>query len=169
MQMMTNIRAATLPDRVALVLAEAQGALSRGNVEAAIDALRAVLNPESTDEQQSMVRVNLAAALCQHAQSLAENASAIGILDEAASLLKQAIAALPARTRNWALARTNLAVVLLTRGNRANAPADILMAHLALDGTEEVFATAADEAGRTWSRAVRDHLTEFHERRASLR
>lgn len=166
---MTNICAADRPDQVALVLADARSALSRGNTEAAIEALRAVLNSESMDEQQSMVRVNLAAALCEQAQGLDENAPAIALLDEAAPLLKEAIAALPARTPNWALARTNMAVVLLTRGNRANTRGDILVAHLSLDGTEEVFAAAGDEAGRNWSRAVRDHLTEWHERRASLR
>jgi len=165
----TNIPVAYRHSQELASLAAAQAAIGRGDLDGAIMSLRSALEPDKHDHGQSLVRMNLAAAFCQRAQGLVEDAPAINLLDEAASLLKQAIAALPARTVTWAMARTNLAVVLLTRGNRAQSPAHVLMAHLALDGTEEIFATAGDQATLDWSRAVRDHLTEIHERRTQQR
>ncbi len=165
----TNIPVAYRHSQEMASLAAAQVALGRGDLDGTITSLRAAIEPDRHDHGQSLVRMNLAAALCQRAQGMADEIPAVALLDEAASLLRQAIAALPPHTVTWAMAHTNLAVVMLTRGNRLQAPADILMAHLSLDGTEEIFAAAGDQENLDWSRAVRDHLTEIHERRTSQR
>lgn len=109
--------------------------------------------------------------LCLQAQNETDGEIAAHQLETAHLVLT---AALLMRNRSqmpqaWATTSANLALVYTTRYARTGNAVDVMAAHMALDGTLEVFAQANDAASVAWVQSVRDHLIKLAERRNNRR
>ena len=115
--------------------------------------------------------IGLAATLCLVAQDQVVESIALLQLDESRGLLSEVLRQVSQADapHRWASARANLASVLLCRSVFTASISDVVSAHLALDGTEAVFASLADADGVDWVRALRDQCVEQRERRAAAR
>lgn len=151
-------------------LATAQRLVERGDMaEAAAILADALATERLTAGERCDLQINLAAALSTLAQRDPASPASTEQLLRARDLLIQALLGATPGSLRWAVIRTNLAIVHMGRWLGSGSSHDLLEAHLALDGTEAVFAREQDLPGLDWSRAVRDHLTELKDRRAAPR
>lgn len=109
--------------------------------------------------------------LCLQAQNTDDTTTIVTLLESARDLLQTALT-----TRNrwatplaWATTSANLALVHITRYGRTNDRIDAMAAHLALDGTLEIFEKEEDVAAANWARSLRAHLTTLLDRRHNAR
>ena len=103
------------------------------------------------------------ALLCLRAQNEPDSPSAAHWLERAHQLLHAALKVRAPGTmpEAWATTSANLALVYLTRYVRTRNHADLMAAHLALDGTSDVFVRTNDAASAAWVHGLRDYLIEL--------
>lgn len=111
------------------------------------------------------------ALLCLQAQNCTDETTVLGLLDQARMLLSSALLIRQRQTmpETWANSSANLALVYITRYTLIDNRVDVMHAHMALDGTLEVFTAAGDQSSRAWVRSLREYLVALVERRQALR
>ena len=109
--------------------------------------------------------------LCLQAQNTSDSATALGLLDQARTLLLSALTVRQRRTmpEAWATSSANLALVYITRYVLTDSRLDVMHAHMALDGTGDVFAAAGDQSSGAWVHSLHQYLIDLVERRQALR
>ena len=151
-------------------LARAKGLIEGRAFESAADIYLSLLETDLAAPLRGEILTNLGAALCMAARSK-QGPTAQAQLDQAHDLL---VEALPCRPRDqaptaWAITRANLALVHLARYEARGDSVDLLSAHLALDGVDQVLRQAGETALRDWVSAIRDEVLELRDRRSKAR
>lgn len=153
-------------------LAYARALIESLDFEAAVLVYQDILAADLADDPRIEAQTNLAAALCAMAQNdLAPVDCAMTYLDRARTLQIEVLKAYgPAKhPRNWVSGRANLALIHLTRYRIARGEQDVLLANLALDGTEQVLERSGDVETLAWVRSIRAYLLELRDRRTHRR
>lgn len=159
-------------DDPASELAHARAMIGSQDFASAAEAFERALKADLSADLRCEVQSNLAAALCALAQDArVDRNTALAYLDRARLLLVATLQHLDplAAPREWASARANLALVYLGRQRLSDSNNDVLLAHLALDGTEDALSRVNDVELLGWIKAIRDHLTDVKDRRGRRR
>lgn len=159
-------------ETVAAKLARAKTLIEKRDFDAAVRLYTDLLQTDLPADLRSEVETNLAVALCTLAQLPdVSKDRALSQLDQARELLKAALKYRRKTTAplDWASCRANLALVYMARYGVTRNENDVLAAHLALDGTEEVLKQRGETDLVGWVSAIRDHLLELRDRRARRR
>lgn len=159
-------------ESAAATLARARALIEKQDFDPAVRLYTALLDANLSSDLRSEVETNLAAALCTLAQRPdTPKSTALDQLDRARALLNAALKHRRRTTapREWAASRANLALVHMARYVVTRNDNDVLSAHLALDGTEDVLERAGEDELVGWVSAIRDHLLELRDRRAGRR
>lgn len=155
---------------VSATLSRAKALVEASDFDAAIIQYFQLLDRSLEAPLRGEVLTNLGVALCLsvHGQ---QDAAAIAKLGQARDLLGQALACRPRTVEPvaWATTRANLAVVCLALYQAGGNRDDLMTAHLALDGVEQVMREAARPNLLDWVLAIRDQLADLGDRRASRR
>ena len=109
--------------------------------------------------------------LCLLAQNTVESDTKLGLLEQARTQLSSALLVRRRQTmpEAWATSSANLALVYITRYAQTENRLDVMSAHMALDGTGEVFTAAADQSSAEWVRSLREYLGVLVDRRQAPR
>lgn len=147
-------------------LTRAKALIEDQEYAAATQLYRGLLDTELTRTQRGEVLTNVGAALCLSARGKPTETALIQ-LDEARQQLSSALLYRPRLTAPaaWATTRANLALVYFARYAVTTNNDDLLAAHLALDGVDQVLHPTGNFALQNWVAAIRDQLLELRERR----
>ena len=152
------------------ILHRAKSLIEANDFDKAIPLYAHLLDGELADTLRGEVLTNLGAALCLSARGK-QGPDALAQLERARALLTTAISYRPRRDAPvaWATTRANLALVFLARYELFGKNDDLMSAHMALDSTQQILRQASETTLHDWVIAIRDHLVELRERRATRR
>mgnify|MGYP001202548552 CR=1 FL=1 len=158
--------------QVLALLAKAEAHIKAERLDAAAEQYLKLLAEPVLDELPSArteVQANYGALLLHRARMALEDEESAALLNEAIGLLDRACTAYRRGqgSGSSATAATNLALAYFQRYRVSGERADLMAAHLALDGAEA--AASGDNDTLDWVRSIRDLLLEHTDRRRKPR